>query len=952
MCRISFSLILIIFISLNLAMAQGSTTTYRYYSISDGLADNNISDIVKDDYGYVWLAGQNGLTRFDGNNFVVFNNSNVPDFFSSNGISKLYSNGKKIYLLSKQEGLIELDPLKLSFKKINERGIVAMHQKNDLTAYLYSDGFLEIEKGNSPTLKKLLKFGSLDDIVIQNNKIYVSSYHTGIYEHNLTDLTQERVFYEANSTGYFLYTSNKYGIVFNLSNKLMVFDGKNNLTQHPEIEAGQIVTSFSEYADGSSQVIFDVKRVNVSDSLSFYEFLHLEMPNVELKKMLKINERTVLFASNQGLVKVNYKFQKYIKNIDDNDFFESKSIRVRRKILEGDKGKFYMMGYPALVAYDSESKNFKNLTEIKKPVSFYDGLIIDSVIYLTSEGSGFYSYSLHSAKFSKIPLSDIDSLSGLFHISTVNDSTLLLGGLANIVVYNIKSKTNATYPIGKKLNVYDIEEDKNSGTFLVATDIGLLNFKIDKEGKIIFGKKTIPTKTAVKDILIDSESKQLWLATNHGLELRRLNDFVKIKEYSKPDEIKHPKVTALQKDKNGKIWASTYSGITVIDYRNDKIFFVDRTDGLRNEEFNYKCATKLADGRFVFGGINMYDIIDTSILNNNNYIDRFYITGIQKTNLKESRFYTLSDFGSGKISFNTGSEDLIIYLSNFDYEDKSGYRFEYRNDNKKWIPVIHNRIRLSNLSAGTYKLSVRMLNPLGVVVDEKTYTLIAQVPFYQSRLFFVLLALLILLLSALSFFLFFRSFKIENRTKERIALDLHDEAGTTLTKLLMTVNGNGESTPETKMLKSGLNDALFSIRAFIQSMQSVKPTLLDFEDDIREFLINTSKNSDFKFNFNILGENITLRQELYRDLKLCIFDAVGLSKNNDNASPVDIKVEHLKKCIKLTVKIIGISEIALNYNQNGDILSNFQKRTLRHNGAFNTPTNTAAETCLQFSFEV
>ena len=103
MCRFSLSLFFILFTTLNLAYAQGPIATYRYYSITDGLADNNISDIVKDDYGYVWLAGQNGLTRFDGNNFVVFNNATIPDFFPSNSISKLYSNGKNIFLLSKQE---------------------------------------------------------------------------------------------------------------------------------------------------------------------------------------------------------------------------------------------------------------------------------------------------------------------------------------------------------------------------------------------------------------------------------------------------------------------------------------------------------------------------------------------------------------------------------------------------------------------------------------------------------------------------------------------------------------------------------------------------------------------------------------------------------------------------------------------------------------------------------
>lgn len=138
-----------------------------------------------------------------------------------------------------------------------------------------------------------------------------------------------------------------YGVVFNLGNQLMVFGQNNKLVKHPTVDSRKIVTSYSEYSDSSNQVIYSFKSVNLVDSLELYEFLHQEMPNVELKKVLKINKSTVLFASNQGLIKVNYKLQKYIKNIDDNDFFESTSLRVRRKILEGDKGKLYMLGYPS-----------------------------------------------------------------------------------------------------------------------------------------------------------------------------------------------------------------------------------------------------------------------------------------------------------------------------------------------------------------------------------------------------------------------------------------------------------------------------------------------------------------------------------------------------------------------------------------------------------------------------
>jgi ligand-binding sensor domain-containing protein len=128
-----------------LLSAQNFISNYKHYGINDGLADNFVSNIVKDKFGYVWLAGPNGLTRFDGSNFVVFNNENQTDFFINNSISKLYSSGDKIYLLSKEEGLIELDPQKLSFKKITTRGILSMFQKKDTVAHLYADGFFELK---------------------------------------------------------------------------------------------------------------------------------------------------------------------------------------------------------------------------------------------------------------------------------------------------------------------------------------------------------------------------------------------------------------------------------------------------------------------------------------------------------------------------------------------------------------------------------------------------------------------------------------------------------------------------------------------------------------------------------------------------------------------------------------------------------------------------------------
>jgi signal transduction histidine kinase len=214
----------------------------------------------------------------------------------------------------------------------------------------------------------------------------------------------------------------------------------------------------------------------------------------------------------------------------------------------------------------------------------------------------------------------------------------------------------------------------------------------------------------------------------------------------------------------------------------------------------------------------------------------------------------------------------------------------------------------------------------------------------------VLTAAFICLLIALSLFLLYRNSKIENLTKERIAQDLHDEAGTTLTKMLMSVNASPEL-PDKGQIKAGLNDALYSIRAFIDSMRAEKPGLRDFEDDLREHLANIAKGSALQFSFRVEGKDVRLRQELYRDMKLCLHDVItemlhaGLSK-------IDIHIVLIARQLKITVKDNGIEEKTVIYKLSEEGGSNFKKRTERHKGSFSISKNAERDFVWQLVFEV
>lgn len=60
------------------------------WDIRDGLSQNSISQIAQTDNGFLWLGSQEGVVRFDGFDFRVFDKANTP-IFTANEISVLVS---------------------------------------------------------------------------------------------------------------------------------------------------------------------------------------------------------------------------------------------------------------------------------------------------------------------------------------------------------------------------------------------------------------------------------------------------------------------------------------------------------------------------------------------------------------------------------------------------------------------------------------------------------------------------------------------------------------------------------------------------------------------------------------------------------------------------------------------------------------------------------------------
>ena len=50
-----------------------SQIQFKKYDVTDGISNNTVSDVFQDKYGFIWSATEDGLNRYDGYKFEIFN---------------------------------------------------------------------------------------------------------------------------------------------------------------------------------------------------------------------------------------------------------------------------------------------------------------------------------------------------------------------------------------------------------------------------------------------------------------------------------------------------------------------------------------------------------------------------------------------------------------------------------------------------------------------------------------------------------------------------------------------------------------------------------------------------------------------------------------------------------------------------------------------------------------
>ena len=71
-CTLLRLAILLLLLDLKAFALLGQETTFSHFKIHDGLPSGYVTEIIEDQYGFIWIGTNGGLSRFDGYSFTNY----------------------------------------------------------------------------------------------------------------------------------------------------------------------------------------------------------------------------------------------------------------------------------------------------------------------------------------------------------------------------------------------------------------------------------------------------------------------------------------------------------------------------------------------------------------------------------------------------------------------------------------------------------------------------------------------------------------------------------------------------------------------------------------------------------------------------------------------------------------------------------------------------------------
>jgi signal transduction histidine kinase/streptogramin lyase len=477
----------------------------------------------------------------------------------------------------------------------------------------------------------------------------------------------------------------------------------------------------------------------------------------------------------------------------------------------------------------------------------------------------------------------------------LDDNRLLIGTSAGLACLHSDGTVNRlTSPSFPDPAIFDLKAqpsmkgERHADTIWAATDHGVMRLALDSSGIVasdtLAGAPQLSNRI-VYEILVDN-NRRLWFGTDGAGVYVKDGDH--LSGFTEEDGLAGNRVYALAEDSVGNIWIGTSAGISCFD-------------GVSLRNFTFRQG---------FGETGVHGLIT----DRQGYLWVSSFPGIKK--LKPFRFHKsleppplyLTDVQvegthlplEGDHELDPDPAVITFRFAALSYTDENSVRYRYLLEgfDRAWSrPEQLREIRYTHLPPGAYTFRVLARSGDGVSTPRPLAFSFTILPPVWLRWWFISLAAVAAAAAVYALYRFRLNKLLElERTRSKIALDLHDDIGSSLTRIsVMTEvaqrraegeNGNtaeyltkvGETARE---LIESLGDIVWAVDPKHDTLQNAIRRIVQFGQDMcdgKEILLETELNGTY--------DHVRLSPEQRRDVYLIFKEAIHNVVRHSGASRV------------------------------------------------------------------
>jgi signal transduction histidine kinase/CheY-like chemotaxis protein/ligand-binding sensor domain-containing protein len=250
----------------------------------------------------------------------------------------------------------------------------------------------------------------------------------------------------------------------------------------------------------------------------------------------------------------------------------------------------------------------------------------------------------------------------------------------------------------------------------------------------------------------DRTENILWLGTHEGGLIKFDPEDGTLKHFTVATGLSDNVIYAILEDDNGFLWMSSNYGLMRFNKKTYWSSVYLPIDGITTEEFNKMAWYQSKSGRFYFGGVNgIVAFYPNHFQEEGESYTPMYVLSYEclSGQTKEMEDRTEQLLKTKKIILSPDDHFFKLSFSLLDYEQPSQNRYMYKieDSGQGWQYTSENEVRVNRLPYGNYVLRIKGQGSNGEWSKNEIYIPVkVQTPFYETISFFVLISIIFVLI--------------------------------------------------------------------------------------------------------------------------------------------------------------------------------------------------------------